>query len=102
METNYPTDSISGHQSDEVVPIAPRLDAAGLERQITSYWSEVLDIDIVDAHDDFFKLGGNSVQAMQIISRLRRRLGIDIPVRLMFDVSTPAGIARAVMERSAA
>jgi len=100
METNYPTDSISGQQSEEVAAIGPKLDAADIERQIISCWSEVLDIDIVDAHDDFFKLGGNSVQAMQIISRLRRRFGIDIPVRLMFDVSTPAGIARAVMERS--
>jgi acyl-coenzyme A synthetase/AMP-(fatty) acid ligase/acyl carrier protein len=52
---------------------------------IARAWAEVLGSDGVGHHDDFFDLGGNSLSATQVVIRLRRELGVEIPVRLLFD-----------------
>ena len=45
------------------------------------------------AHDDFFSLGGQSLLAMQLVSLLERFAGVDVELRLIFDLRTPARIA---------
>jgi phosphopantetheine binding protein len=49
----------------------------------------------IDAADDFFHLGGNSLLATQVIARVRRRFRIEI-IRALFDNPTLAGFSRAV------
>ncbi|MEV5735713.1 amino acid adenylation domain-containing protein [Streptomyces sp. NPDC052292] len=78
---------------------APRTDT---ERTVTEVWSEVLGVERVGAHDDFFALGGHSLLATQVVSRLRRRLGADVPVRTLFSAPTPALLAAAVTDLDAA
>ncbi|WP_406529699.1 amino acid adenylation domain-containing protein [Streptomyces sp. I8-5] len=73
----------------------PRTDT---ERTVTDVWSEVLGVDRIGVHDDFFALGGHSLLATQVVSRLRRRLGADVPVRTLFSAPTPALLAAAVTE----
>ncbi|MFF8617834.1 amino acid adenylation domain-containing protein [Streptomyces sp. NPDC015350] len=73
----------------------PRTDT---ERTVTEVWSEVLGVDRIGVHDDFFALGGHSLLATQVVSRLRRRLGADVPVRTLFSAPTPALLAAAVTE----
>ncbi|WP_225828864.1 non-ribosomal peptide synthetase [Streptomyces naphthomycinicus] len=68
------------------------------ERTVVEVWSEVLGVDRVGVHDDFFALGGHSLLATQVVSRLRRRLGADVPVRTLFSALTPALLAAAVTE----
>ncbi|MFD7683227.1 amino acid adenylation domain-containing protein [Streptomyces sp. NPDC060187] len=72
---------------------APRTET---ERTVAAVWAEVLGIDTVGADDDFFALGGHSLLATQVVSRLRRRLGVDVPVRALFGAPTPALLAAAV------
>lgn len=90
----------------------PRSD---LERTVARAWATVLGIDRVGAHDDFFDLGGESLLAMQLITRLREELGVPLSVRAFFDAGTPtvavlaglieqsrgSGPATAVITRSA-
>jgi hypothetical protein len=63
-----------------------------IETFIIQLWSEILDI-TVGVHDEFLVLGGNSVQAMQFISRLQAEWGLELPQRVMFEHATPAAIA---------
>lgn len=72
--------------------------AAEFEKLISNLWSEILDIDEVGPHDDFLELGGNSIQAMQIISRLNLEFEIEIPLQVLFDGATPADLALALSE----
>ncbi|MFJ9721118.1 condensation domain-containing protein, partial [Streptomyces sp. NPDC101213] len=68
------------------------------EQTITDVWSDVLGIDTIGIHDNFFELGGHSLLATQVTSRLRQRLGVDVPVRTLFTSPTVATLAAAVRE----
>ncbi|WP_327173294.1 amino acid adenylation domain-containing protein [Streptomyces sp. NBC_01336] len=78
--------------------VAPRTTA---EHVVTTVWSEILGIDTIGIHDNFFELGGHSLLATQVTSRLRRQLGIDVPVRTIFTSPTPATLAAAMRELTA-
>ena len=70
--------------------------ATGTEQELAAIWSEVLGVGRVGARDDFFDLGGHSLLAVQILSRMRDRLGVDLPVRVLFEAPTLAALARRV------
>ena len=67
-----------------------------MNADVAQIWRTVLSEDDIDAADDFFYLGGNSLLAMQFIARVRRRFRIEIPIRALFDNPTLAGFSRAV------
>ncbi|MGH9821883.1 MAG: amino acid adenylation domain-containing protein, partial [Blastocatellia bacterium] len=64
-----------------------------LEATLAGIWEEVLSIGQVGTNEDFFDAGGNSLYATQVISRVRKRLAIDLPVRLSFEARTIAKLA---------
>jgi amino acid adenylation domain-containing protein len=79
--------------------VAPRsLD----EQTIAAIWSEVLDVEKVGIHDNFFQLGGHSLRATQIVSRMRQQLGWDVPIRAIFESPTIAGLSARFAPRPAA
>jgi hypothetical protein len=65
-------------------------------------WAEVLDVDPVGPHDDFFDLGGNSLIAAATLATLGDRVGMDLPLRTLFEAPTPAEMAELIAERRAA
>ncbi|HEX2079996.1 MAG TPA: amino acid adenylation domain-containing protein, partial [Longimicrobium sp.] len=70
--------------------VAPRTPA---EAALAEIWAEVLGIGGVGAHDDFFALGGQSLLAMRVISRVRAGLGVELAVRALFEAPTVAELA---------
>jgi len=66
---------------------------------VAEVWKEVLGLQDVGVDDDFFALGGHSLNATQVIARLRSMVQGDFPVRLLFDNPTVASLAAAIDER---
>ena len=54
---------------------------------MASLWQEILRVDRVGIHDDFFALGGHSLLAMQVVARLRHELGVNISLGSLFENS---------------
>ena len=81
---------------DDEKPLTP------LETTLARIWCEVLRLDRVGRHDDFFALGGHSLLAVQIVSRVRAALDVEVPVRALFQTPTLAGFARRVAGLQAA
>ncbi len=68
----------------------------GTQQLIADIWAEVFKLDRVEPDDDFFDLGGSSLQAAQIATRVREQLGIDIPLRIFFETSTLKELVSAI------
>jgi amino acid adenylation domain-containing protein len=69
-----------------------------LEAVLADLWAEVLGVDAAGIHDDFFTLGGSSLQATQLVSRVRQVLRAEVPLRTLLRQPTVAGLAQALME----
>ena len=69
-----------------------------LEAELFSIWQAVLNIDELGIHDNFFELGGHSLLATQVTSRVRKKLGYELPVREMFASPTIAQCAAWLVE----
>jgi acyl carrier protein len=59
-------------------------------------WAEVLELDRVGIHDDFLDLGGHSLAATRIISRVMNVFPVELAVRSLFDSPTVAQMAEVI------
>jgi acyl carrier protein len=80
-------------RTSEAVFVTPRTPT---EIVLAGIWKEVLGITIAGADDNFFELGGDSLQAMQVIARLRKAFNIELPLRSVFDRPVLAKLAECV------
>jgi acyl carrier protein len=72
-----------------------------LHEVLSTLWAESLGIEKVGIEDDFFELGGASVVATQIVSRLREMFQMDLPAILLFEAPTIEKFARYMIEHEA-
>jgi amino acid adenylation domain-containing protein len=73
--------------------VAPRTPT---EEVLAGIWATVLGVEEVGVHDNFFDLGGHSLMAVQVMSRLWDSWQVDVPLRTLFEAPTVAGLALAV------
>jgi acyl-coenzyme A synthetase/AMP-(fatty) acid ligase/acyl carrier protein len=73
-----------------VVPRTPE------EERIAAIWSDVLEIKPIGMETNFFDLGGHSLLATRVVTRIREAFGINLPLRVLFDSPTIAGVAAEV------
>ncbi|MFB9905621.1 type I polyketide synthase [Allokutzneria oryzae] len=88
-------------RNDAMLAHGPAADAGGdgsedLETTIARVWAEVLGIAEVGADEDFAGLGGNSLTAVQLISQVRRAVGVRVPMQVLFDAPTVSAMAGVV------
>jgi len=67
------------------------------EATLVQIWAEVLGTPRLGIHDDFFAHGGHSLLATQLIARVSKSFGVEIPLRRLFDAPTVAQFAEAVV-----
>src|ERR1022692_189858 len=72
-----------------------------LQEVLLTVWTGILNIDHIGIEDDFFELGGDSVLATQIISRLREMFRMDLPLIVLFDAPTVEKLAQFMIENEA-
>ncbi len=84
-----PPDEPAPHEGDA----APR---DHVEEVIAGIWRGVLGAPRVGARDDFFALGGHSLLAAQVVNRLRASLGVELPIRAIFEAPTLEELAAVV------
>ena len=78
--------------------VAPRSE---LERELVEIWETYLDVSPISIFANFFELGGQSLLATQIISRIRTDYQTELPVRLLFEQPTVEAMAEAIEEAQA-
>ena len=84
-----PTPAYKDGEADRDV-VRPRTPT---EEIIAAIWMDMFKIENVSIDDDFFELGGRSLLAIKVVSRIREMLGIDLPVLTLFENPTIAGLA---------
>jgi len=77
---------------------APRTPA---EEMLAGVWAEVFRITQVGVHDSFFDLGGESILAIKLVSRINKDFDIELPVRALFEQPTIAELATCIVQYQA-
>ncbi|MEX2286657.1 MAG: amino acid adenylation domain-containing protein, partial [Planctomycetaceae bacterium] len=88
--------SVAQREGEFVAPRTP------VEQQLASIWSELLSVEPVGAHDNFFDLGGNSLLALRLASRVRNTFSIDLPLVTLFTAPILEELAERVVALQAA
>ena len=70
--------------------------ATSTEHAVAAIWAEVLRRDRISTSDNFFDLGGHSLMATQVISRIREHFQVELPMRVLFEHPTVQAVSRAV------
>jgi hypothetical protein len=63
------------------------------ERVLEGIWAELLMVERVGIHDNFFMIGGHSLMAARVATRMNESFNVDIPLRRMFESPTIAQLA---------
>ncbi|WP_409269826.1 phosphopantetheine-binding protein, partial [Pseudomonas sp. KCJK9044] len=74
-----PTPDSSPRQQAYVAPQTP------LQEQLAQVWQTLLKLERVGLHDNFFDLGGHSLLATQMLMQIRQQLGLDVPLKVLFQ-----------------
>ncbi len=75
---------------DEIAP------GDDIERTLVSWWSDLLGVEQVGARDDFFDLGGHSLIAVRLFTKIKKGFGLDLGVGTLFEARTIESLSRLI------
>ena len=77
-----PAPEVRSQRSEYAGPRTP------VEEMLVEIWQEVLHVERVGIHDDFFELGGDSLLVTRILAQIREKLKVEVAVRMIFELPT--------------
>ncbi|MFE6055026.1 amino acid adenylation domain-containing protein [Kitasatospora sp. NPDC056446] len=98
----------NGKLDRSALPAPTRQDGAGAdyvapgdptEEALARIWTEVLGIERIGVRDDYFALGGDSINSLRIVSRMRTAFGVEVTPRDLFEGPTIAALATTIRDR---
>jgi amino acid adenylation domain-containing protein len=75
--------------------VGPR---TAVEERLCGIWQQVLGAERVGIHENFFRIGGHSLRAAQVVSRMRESFHVELPLRRMFEAPTIAQLADLIQQ----
>jgi acyl carrier protein len=72
-----------------------------IEEALAIIWADILELDQVGIHDTFFDLGGHSLKAMQVISRVMKAFKVELPIKFLLNSPTIAEMAVTITQNQA-
>ena len=84
------------HASPDAALVAPR---DSIERELAAIWRELLGVDQIGIHDDFFELGGQSLIAVRVFQRIGKKYRVELPLATLFEAPTIADCAALLRPR---
>jgi acyl carrier protein len=97
-----PNGKVDRHALPYPQQLRPELDSTfvaphtSVEQALAAIWAEVLGLEQIGIHDNFFALGGHSLLATCVITRVRERFQVELPVHILFEEPTIAHLAGAI------
>lgn len=82
--------ALARRDSEALSPARPTVD------RVRALWESVLGLQDIDDGDDFFALGGSSLQAVRVFTQIRDRLGVDLPLSVLMEAPKVAELAAVV------
>ncbi|HEY0604899.1 MAG TPA: phosphopantetheine-binding protein, partial [Herpetosiphonaceae bacterium] len=70
-----------------------------VEEQLVAIWSEILGVEPIGIYDNFFQLGGHSLQATRMMSRIAETFGVELPLRSFFEAPRIADLALLITQQ---
>jgi len=86
----------SPHQARGALDKSFSAPSTPVEESLAQIWRAVLKIDKIGMHDNFFDLGGHSLRATQVVSRIREIFKIEFPLKRLFEAPTVHGLAQLI------
>ncbi|WNG19735.1 amino acid adenylation domain-containing protein [Cystobacter fuscus] len=68
--------------------------------ELAELWRELLQVERVGLHDNFFELGGHSLLATRLVARVNQRLGVELPLRALFEAPELGALAERIQSRA--
>jgi amino acid adenylation domain-containing protein len=56
-----------------------------MEHKLAAIWQELLGVERISVHDNFFELGGHSLMAMKVVSQIKNKLSLTVPIQSIFQ-----------------